>query len=64
MSKTPDIVITVEQIKDAKSSITHGGSTVNDIRSSKLLKRVYEINEKEKVSRWEQMVNVYYKEGV
>jgi hypothetical protein len=64
MSKTPDIVITVEQIKDAKSSISHGGSTANDIRSSKLLKRVYEINEKEKVSRWEQMVNVYYKEGV
>jgi len=49
MSKTPDIVINAEQIKDAKSSISHGGSTANDIRSSKLLKRVYEINEKEKI---------------
>ena len=67
MSKTPDIItsqVSQEQVKDAKSSISQGGSTANDLRSSKLLRRVYEINDHEKVQRWEQMVNTYYMEGV
>jgi len=67
MSKTPDIIasqVSQEQMKDAKSSISQGGSISADLRSSKLLKRVYEINDHEKVGRWEQMVNTYYREGV
>lgn len=58
------ILLAEQPSKDIKDTVSQGASTAFDVRSSKLLRRIYEITEPEKAGKWDQMVNSYYQEGV
>lgn len=48
---------------DNRSTISYN-ERASMVASSKMLRRVYEINESEKAIRWDAMVSNYYREGI
>ena len=48
----------------SKHAQSIGGTSKSVSRISKLHQRVFEINDKQKVQRWEEMLTQYYREGM
>lgn len=48
----------------APASVSHGGTSRSFAKSSKLLQRMSEITDGQKRVKWEEMLSLYYGEGI